>query len=356
MSLFQRNDSPYWWIKIIAHDGRRIQQSTGTPDKAKAEEFHDKLKASMWDQARLGVKPRHAWNEAVVRYLAETTHKASQCSDKTHLRWLDRFLNGRMLDEINRELLDSIMAARMTENVKNSSVNRVNEVIRAVLRKACNEWEWIDRVPRIRMLPEPNRRVRWITHEEADRLIAALPIHLVPVVKFSLETGLRRANVTGLLWSQIDLTRRTAWIHPDQAKARKAIAVPLSAAAVIVIREQIGKNSTHVFSYHGNPIVQVNTKAWRKTLVQVGIENFRWHDLRHTWASWHVQAGTPLHVLQELGGWECVEMVRKYAHLSSEHLAEYVDRLSRLTVIENDQENLATIGLRCKEKGPSISA
>jgi len=79
---------------------------------------------------------------------------------------------------------------------------------------------------------------------------------------------------------------------------------------------------------------------------KLGIENFRWHDLRHTWASWHVQAGTPLHVLQELGGWECVEMVRKYAHLSSEHLSGYVDRLSRLKLIENDQENLATIGLR----------
>ncbi|WP_408608787.1 tyrosine-type recombinase/integrase [Ferriphaselus amnicola] len=333
----------------MAHDGRRIQQSTGTADKAKAEEYHDKLKASMWDQARLGVKPRHTWNEAVVRYLAETTHKASQCSDKTHLRWLDRFLNGRMLDEINRELLDSIMAARMAENVKNSSVNRVNEVIRAVLRKASNEWEWLDRVPRIRMLPEPKRRVRWITHDEADRLLTVLPKHLVPMVKFSLETGLRRANVTGLQWSQIDLTRRTAWIHPDQAKARKAIAVPLSAAAVIVIREQIGNHATHVFSYHGNPIVQVNTKAWRKALVAAGIENFRWHDLRHTWASWHVQAGTPLHVLQELGGWECVEMVRKYAHLSSEHLTEYVDRLSSLKLVGNDSGDLATIQLRANK-------
>jgi len=251
-----------------------------------------------------------------------------------------------MLDEINREMLDRIMAARMAEKVKNSSVNRVMEVVRAVLRKACNEWEWLDRVPRIRMLPEPNRRVRWITQEEAGRLLAVLPKHLVPVVKFSLETGLRRSNVTGLQWSQIDLVRRTAWIHPDQAKTRKAIAVPLSAAAVIVIREQIGKHSTHVFSYHGKPLVQVNTKAWRNTLAKVGIENFRWHDLRHTWASWHVQAGTPLHVLQELGGWECVEMVRKYAHLSSEHLTEYVDRLSSLKLVSKDSGEAATIGLR----------
>src|SRR2546425_12029207 len=88
--------------------------------------------------------------------------------------------------------------------------------------------------------------------------------------------------------------------------------------------------STHVFSFRGKPLRQVNTKAWREALKKVGIENFRWHDLRHTWASWHVQAGTPLHVPQELGGWECVEMVRKYAHLSTEHLADYVDRLSSL--------------------------
>ena len=343
MSLYKRKDSPHWWVKL-AHNGQRIQQSTGTADKAKAQEYHDKLKASLWDQERLGVKPRRTWNEAVVRYLAETSHKASQVSDKIHLRWLDKFLNGVSLDAINRDVLDSIMAARRAEGVKNSSVNRVMEVVRAVLRKAANEWEWLDRVPRVQMLPAAKRRIRWITQDEAQRLIATLPEHLAAMVRFSLETGLRRSNVTGLQWSQIDLTRRTAWIHPDQAKARKAIAVPLSAAAVIVIREQIGKHPTHVFSYRGRSVTQVNTKAWAAGLKRAGISDFRWHDLRHTWASWHVQAGTPLHVLQELGGWECVEMVRKYAHLSSEHLAGYVDRLSGLKPVGNGE--VATIQLR----------
>ena len=158
------------------------------------------------------------------------------------------------------------------------------------------------------MVPEPKRRVRWPTRDEAERLIAELPEHLAAMVRFSLETGLRRANVTGLQWSQVDLTRRTAWIHPDQAKARKAIAVPLSTAAAIILRERIGKHATHVFSFRGKTVTQVNTKAWRAALSRAGISDFRWHDLRHTWASWHVRAGTPLHVLQELGGWECVEI------------------------------------------------
>ena len=302
MSLFKRNDSSYWWVRFI-HNGRRIQHSTGTADQAKAQEYHDKLKASLWDQERLGVKPRRNWNEAVVKYLAETSHKVSQSDDRTHLRWVDRFLNGVMLDKIDRELLDRIMTARKADGVANSTVNRTLEVVRAVLRRAALDWDWIVKAPRVRMLPEPKRRIRWLTREEADRLIGALPEHLAAMTRFSLETGLRRANVTGLLWSQVDLARRTAWVHADQAKGRKAIAVPLSAAAVIVIREQLGKHSTHVFSFKGKPVRQVNTKAWRRTLQRVGIDDFRWHDLRHTWASWHVQAGTPLPVLQELVGW-----------------------------------------------------
>jgi integrase len=346
MSLFKRKDSPYWWVKFV-HGGKRIQQSSGTADKAKAREYHDKLKASLWDQERLGIKPRRTWQEAVVRYLQEMSHKASHHADRSHLVWADKYLGGMALDGINRDVLDRILSARQSDGVANSTVNRTMEVIRAVLRKAANEWEWLDRVPRVRMLQEPKRRVRWLTRDEADRLIAALPGHLAAMVRFSLETGLRRANVTGLEWSQVDLARRTAWIHPDQAKARKAIAVPLSAAAVVVIREQLGKHSAHVFSYRGHPVRQVNTKAWRAGLQRVGIENFRWHDLRHTWASWHAQAGTPLHVLQELGGWECVEMVRKYAHLSTAHLTEYVDRVSSLRLVASGGE--ATNQLRVQK-------
>jgi integrase len=83
-----------------------------------------------------------------------------------------------------------------------------------------------------------------------------------------------------------------------------------------------------VFSYRGRPIRQVSTKAWYQALKRAGIEDLRWHDLRHTWASWHVQNGTPLYALQELGGWESPEMVRRYAHLSADHLTPYADRLS----------------------------
>jgi integrase len=337
MSLIKRGK--YWWIDIVAPNGERIRKTTGTEDRTLAQEYHDYQKAEQWKASRLGLKPKRLWDEAVVRWLKEQSHKASLCTDVTHLRWMDRFLKGKTLDTIDRDLIDRITDAKRDEGVSNATVNRVLEVLRAILRKAVNEWEWIDRAPYIRMLKEPTRRIRYLTHNEAERLIAVLPAHMADMVAFTLATGLRRANVTGLEWSQVDLARRIAWIHPDQAKARRAISVPLNAEAVILIRKQIGKHAKYVFSYNGQRITQTSTKTWYKGLEAVGIEDFRWHDLRHTWASWHVQNGTPLFALQELGGWESPEMVQRYAHLSAEHLAPYADKLSALrgvSVSHND--------------------
>lgn len=331
MSLRRRGG--IWWIDFVTQSGQRIRRSSGTADRNLAQELHDKLKAESWRIDKLCERSRRTWNEAVVRWLKESAHKATIETDKAHLRWLDRYLGGRHLDEISRSLVDRVTDARLAEGVSNATVNRTMEVVRAILRKSVHEWEWLDRAPRVRMLKEPTRRVRFLTQEEADKLLAELPEHLADMAAFSLATGLRRSNVTGLQWTQVELVRRLAWIHPDQAKARKAIAVPLNAEAVLIIRRQAGKHPTHVFSYLGKPICQVSTKAWYAALDRAGIRDFRWHDLRHTWASWHVQNGTPLHALQELGGWESSEMVRRYAHFSAEHLAPYADRLCELRAV-----------------------
>lgn len=333
MSLYKRGST--WWVRFSSPDGQRIRESTGTEDRVKAREYHDRLKAEYWRVRKLGETPRRTWQDAVVRWLEQSDHKASIKDDRMHLRWLDGHLRGKYLEDITRDVIDHIAGLRKQGGVSNATVNRMLEVLRAILRKATYEWEWLDKAPRVRMLKEAKRRIRWLTCEEADRLIAELPEHLAEMVRFTLATGLRRRNVTGLEWSQIDLSRRVAWIHPDQAKARKAIAVPLNAEAMLVLRRRQGEHPDYVFSYNGKaPIRQVSTAAWKKALGRAGIEDFRWHDLRHTWASWHVQGGTPLHALQELGGWESVEMVRRYAHLAANHLAEYADRLAKPKMVK----------------------
>jgi len=83
-----------------------------------------------------------------------------------------------------------------------------------------------------------------------------------------------------------------------------------------------------VFTFKGNPVLKAGGNAWKKALNRVDIKEFRWHDLRHTWASWLVQAETPLNLLQELGGWSDNSMVLRYAHLAPEHLAGYTNKIS----------------------------
>lgn len=290
--------------------------------------MHDKLKAEAWRIIQVGDKPKYSWQDAVTRWLLEQAQKKSLRDDKANLRWLHPRLCNMALVDINKAVVDRLKQEKMSDNVSNATVNRMLAVLRGILNRAVKEWEWLDKAPHIRLLPEPSRRVRWLTDEEAQILLAELPEHLADMMRFTLLTGLRESNVTGLEWSQIDMQKHCAWIHADQAKANKAIAVPLNVEAMAVIRRQIGKHETHVFTYQGQPVTRANNHAWRKALVRAGISDFRWHDLRHTWASWHVQNGTPLHALQELGGWSDSEMVKRYAHLSPQHLSGYASNVT----------------------------
>jgi integrase len=176
----------------------------------------------------------------------------------------------------------------------------------------------------------PTHRVRWLTEEEANRLLKELPYYLAAQMRFSLATGLRASNVRNLKWVDVDLSRKTAWVNSNETKSRKPLSVPLNSDAVTVIREQIGKHMEFVFSRDGKKCAEQGGKVWRDALVRAGISDFRWHDLRHTWASWHVQRGTPLAVLRELGGWAKYDHVLIYSHLAESHVAGFADNISTL--------------------------
>ena len=315
MSIKQHEGGIYH-VDITIPGGKRVRHSTGTSDRKAAQEYHDTLKAKLWRVTKLDEKPSITWDEAALRWLNEKAHKASIKNDVSAIRYFTGLWRGVYLNEIGR---DEIAKAVESIDCSDSTRNRYVACVRGILTRAAKEWGVLDSVPPIRTYKEPKRRIRWITVLEAERLIDAMPEHYAQIVRFALATGLRMSNILKMEWSQVDMQRRTAWIHADQAKAKRAIAVPLDDNAVQVIRERIGKDQERVFGR----LNRIESRIWKRGLQKAGIENFRFHDLRHTWASWHVQQGTPLHVLQELGGWECVEMVQKYAHLSTEHLSRY---------------------------------
>lgn len=336
MSLYKRKDSPFWWVKLppITGELKPLYRSSGTANRRQAQQFHDRLQSERWKLDKLGVKPRYTWDDAVAKWLDETKHKRSRDSDVRIFKWFQPHLGGKELADITRAMVDELRAKK-AKRVKPATVNRHMCLLRAVLRRACFDWEWLDRVPKVPMYPTRSEVIRALSQDEYRRLLDELPPHLRDMAIFSIATGLRRSNVTNLQWKQVSLERRHLWVGADQHKNGSAHAVPLNEAAVDVLMRRKGDHPTHVFVYEGHPIVQVNTKAWRAALDRAGIKNFRWHDLRHTFATWHREAGTPTHELQRLGGWKSASMVERYAHVAPQGLqvaASRLDNVMRVTI------------------------
>lgn len=337
MAIFKRPGFPHWYIGFTAPNGKRIRRSSRTEDKQAAKQLDAKLQAELWAQQNLNKKPSRFWQEAVIKWIHEQTGiKTTLENDKYHLRWLSEHLDNITLDQITKTVINDLIderkkAGKKGKPVSNSTINRMLEIVRAILRRAKIEWEWIDTVPEFKMLKEPEGRDRWITQEQALVLINELPDHQKDITIFALATGLRKSNVLGIQWDKIDLERRHAYVRAINSKSDKAIPVPLNAIAMEILEKRWLAEDRHpiwVFTYQGNRIKQVNTKAWRNALKRAKIDDFRWHDLRHTWSSWHAQSGTTLQSLQQLGGWSKIDMVLRYAHLSADHLKQDAERIA----------------------------
>lgn len=257
----------------------------------------------------------HTWNDATSLWLIEMDHKRTIDHDRRKLEWLKPLLGHKRLADIDRFVIADIGKLK-AEQASPTTANRYLALIRSIMRRAVFEWEWLAKPPKVRLYKEPSRRVRWLTPDQVRTLLDELLPHQRDACLFALATGLRHSNVTGLRWEQVDFRRKTAWLYADQTKNNEDLHVSLNDTALDVLKRRQGKHAEYVFTYRNRPIKRFTTRAWYKALERAQITNFRWHDLRHTWASWLVQEGVPLYSLQEMGGWKTAIMVRRYAHLS----------------------------------------
>lgn len=317
MSLKLRGDT--YWIDVQIN-GVRIRESLKTDDKKQAQQLHDMRRAELWRAGVLKEKPKKTFKEACARWLVERAHKRSLVDDKLKIEYLLPKLGDILLADLSRDKIESVLPT----HVSGSTRNRYRALVRAMLRAAEREWDWLDRAPTLRAEAEPKRRVAYLSREQAEVLIATLPEKYRMPVRFALLTGLRRSNVFGLTWEKVDLERGTMVVEADEAKAGQRIVVPLNTAAKAVLESLPGPRKGRVWG----DMDRIWGNTWMGACKRAGVPGFRFHDLRHTWASWHAMAGTPLSVLQELGGWHSHEMVQRYAHLSPEHLASAAERVS----------------------------
>lgn len=197
-------------------------------------------------------------------------------------------------------------------------------------RAASDDWKrMIERAPNVPLYDLPKQDPRWVTREQAHALLAQLPEHSADMMRFALATGLRRSNVTGMEWARVDMARQCCYVPSPQSKTEEPI--PLNADAMAVLERWAGRHPKYVFccTVKGKvvaPIYQVTTKTWREAAKAAGLQGVTFHSMRHSWASWQTQAGTPPRQLQELGGWKDLQMPMRYSHLNPGHLEQYADR------------------------------
>ena len=307
-----------YWIDCMLN-GQRLRESLKTDDKKLAQRMYDTRKAELWRESVLKVKPKKTFKQASERWLVERAHKKSIADDQQKINFLLPKISTVLISELTRDKIESVLP----KEVAGATRNRYRALIRAMLRAAEREWNWLDRAPSLRTETEPQHRPTYLTRDQAEALIATLPEkHRLPV-RFALLTGLRRSNVFDLTWEAVDLANGMAHVDAEDAKAGQRILVPLNASAKALLESFPEPRQGRVW---GEDCIWAST--WTGACKRAGVPGFRFHDLRHTWASWHAMGGTPLAVLQELGGWHSPQMVQRYAHLSPAHLAEAAERVN----------------------------
>lgn len=328
MALYKRENGVYY-VNITIPGRRPFRRSTGTKDRKKAQEYHDRKKVEIWNALRLDLKPERSWDEAAYRWLLEKQGTASYPEYARQIAWWTKFLRGVALTDITRELVDETITKHLG-HVSPRTKDTYVVPVRGVLYMARDEWGWIDHAPTFRTYLKrgSNKRVRWISPEQVQTLLKELPRHTRVAVLLTLATGLRMGNVLAIRWSDINLENRVIYI--ERTKNDDPLTTPLNDMALAILDALRGEHPEYVISYKGEPLKRVNTRAWRNALARAGIENFRWHDLRHTWASWLRQQGVPTWALQQLGGWRDPKMVDRYAHIQVDHLKPFATKLDTI--------------------------
>lgn len=343
MPIYKRGKT--YWVDISAPSGERVRCSTGTEDKVKAQEYHDKIKHELWQVDKLEKLPERYFEEMVILVLKSAEGQSSFSDKQIYARYFMGKFKGRKISSITSgEISNSLPEYNPKTKGKLSGATK-NRYLAFIMRgfSLARKMGWISNQPYIPRAREAKVRIRWIERDEAALLVNNLKhTWMKRLVSLALLTGARKSELLTLTWSHVNLQRRIAVITADNAKSGKARSIPLNDEAIAILTT-IPEEGRYVFSNEGNRRKEISRPDFKQALQKSGIFDFRFHDLRHTWASWHVQSGTPLMVLKALGGWEKIEMVSKYAHLSSEHLFKYSGVVTFLTQEENNDNKVTSI-------------
>ena len=354
MGLFKRGQT--WWMRFT-YNGKQIRKSTETDDKKLAVRIYQKVMGEVAEGKWFEKLPDRSFKELTEKYESEhVSQKRSAIQYKGYIKSLRSFFDeGCLLSEITPSMVNEFKMKRRIDGVGPASINRELAVLKNAFNKAIKEWGWVRENPvtKIPLEKEPPGRVRYLTDEEFERLLEGCPEWLRPIVLTARHTGLRRENILSLKWYQVDLFRRVITI--ERTKNGERLGIPIN-DTLMELFKKLSKvryiGSEYVF-YHpaakkknakrrfdGKRYFEVKN-SFQEALEKAGIKDFRFHDLRHCFASALVQRGADLYEVQRLLGHKNPSMTQRYAHLAPENLRDAVLRLDRKESDKSFSTNLA---------------
>ncbi|MBF0571991.1 MAG: tyrosine-type recombinase/integrase [Candidatus Omnitrophica bacterium] len=335
-SISDKNSSYYVDYR---YGGERFRESVGK-SRALAETILSKIQVEIAEGKHLDVKKKKKisfslFADEYLELYAKTNNIAWKRSIVPNLNPLKRFFTDKLLTEITPHLIEQFKVERVKQ-VSPAATNRALTLLKSIFNRAI-EWEKFDGhnpVTKVKFLREDNHKLRYLEKEEIKRLIDGCDKVIRPLIVVAINTGMRRGELFNLKWQDIDFNKGI--IHLLRTKNGERRELPMNEAvktAIIEAKKQ--STSEFVFSTLRGNAFTVIKRPFARSLKSAGVTNFRFHDLRHTFASQLAMASVDLNTIRELLGHKSLKMTLRYAHLSSNHKNQAVDLLNECIQGEN---------------------
>ena len=338
MGIFQKGNN--WYIDYYVK-GRRKRKKIGHSKKLALQALKNvQIKIAKGEYLGIYDDKKLLFNKYAPQYSAYSKANKAWSTynrrDRFSINNLTSFFKGKYLFEITSQMIEKYKAERL-EKVSPATVNRELECLKHMFTKAI-EWGYVKTNPvkGIKFLKEPPGRLRYLRSEEAEALLSACSDHIRPIVVTALNTGMRKGEILNLKWADVDLKNRK--IIVINAKNNESRVIPINQT----LHKELSNlsrntNGEYVFpNRDGLPFGDIK-KSFSSALKQAKIEDFRFHDLRHTFGSHMIMQGVDLRTVQQVMGHKDIKMTMRYSHLSPEYVQEAMERLDSVWTLYGHQ-------------------
>ena len=365
MGVYSRTnkDGSISWVIQYFLNGKRKREAVSVKTRKQAELALAKRKVEIEESRLWGRKTEtklkfKEWAEEYIR-LKEKQGRKSLYSIKIHINRLNEHFGSQYLSDINPAMIESYFAkrrkdpARAEKPLSPASINRELAQLKNLFTEAQRNG-FMDKNPAqfVRFLKENNERKRVLAPEELERLLCNSPQYLREIILFAYYTGMRKGEILNLTWDRVNFKEKIIQLKPEDTKTSEGREVPLNNILSLLLQEKSKVRQlhcNHVFTYQGKPLEDFK-KAFKTACQNAEIEDFRFHDLRHTFVTYARKAGIHDFVIMGITGHKTQSMFRRYNTVDREDLIKASSLLPQLPPLNSPT------GATRKKNGPQGAA